>query len=109
MIKFLKRFIALRRKRREQKKGDEKLSFTKVVVCTMLCLATAWITWSYVLATTALLLYGSTDPLSDLSSVVCQTVIATVISYCAKALCENISKYNFGGNDEKQDELEIMG
>jgi len=108
MIRFLKKFFAIRKKRREQRKED-KLSFTKVVVCTMLCLATAWITWSYVLATTALLLYSNADPLSDLSSVVCQTIIATVISYCVKALCENISKYNFGNQDEEQQDTEIMG
>ena len=84
------------------------LSFTKVVVCTMLYLATAWITWSYVLATTALIMYGNADPLSELSSEVCRTIIATVISYCVKALFENISKYNFGKDEQKETD-EIMG
>lgn len=80
-------------RRIKKSKAERLLSYTKRIVTALTVLAALWISWSYVLATTALLMYGNVDPLSTVSEEVCRTIIATVIGYCVKAMIENISKY----------------
>ncbi len=62
----------------------------------MLICAIIWVTWSYVLATLSLILYGNGEPLSDLSQQVCIAIIATILAYCGKSYWENkdIAKNN---------------
>ena len=88
------RLRGIRRRYKKVKTEKEKTTtFTKLLVSSLTVMAAGWISWSYVLATAALLMYGNVDPLSTVSEEVCRTVIATVIGYCVKSLFENISKY----------------
>lgn len=86
---------------------DKKKTFTKVIMSVILALAAIWITWSYILATISLFLYGNADPQTTLSEEVCRTIMGVIIGYCVKALAENISKYNFG-KDETEDKSDSM-
>lgn len=91
-------------KKRMAKPYKEKMmTYTKMLVTALTVLAAIWISWSYVLATIALLYYGNVDPLATVSEEVCRTIIATVIGYCVKALCENISKYTVMQSTEDAD------
>ena len=91
--------------RRRRKKPEKATSYTKVLVSVLTILAAGWISWSYILATTALIMYGNVDPLSTVSEEVCRTVIATVIGYCVKSLAENISKYTIAGQPPENNEI----
>lgn len=91
------------RRRRKKTEGEKTTTFTKLLVSTLTLLAAGWISWSYVLATAALIMYGNVDPLSTVSEEVCRTVIATVIGYCVKSLFENISKYTVTQSTEDAD------
>lgn len=86
------RRLIRRRKCRQEKPMS---TYNKLLTSSLVVIASLWISWSYILATVSLVMYGNTDPLSTLSEEVCRTVIATVLGYCAKALFENISKYGF--------------
>lgn len=96
------RFKGIRRRRKKTKK-EKTTTFTKLLVTALTVLAAGWISWSYILATAALLMYGNVDPLSTVSEEVCRTVIATVIGYCVKSLFENISKYTVTNSTEDAD------
>lgn len=96
------RFKGIRRRRKKTEK-EKTTTFTKLLVTALTVLAAGWISWSYILATAALLMYGNVDPLSTVSEEVCRTVIATVIGYCVKSLFENISKYTVTNSTEDAD------
>ena len=83
--------------------SEKAMTYTKMLVTALTIMAAIWISWSYVLATIALLYYGNIDPLSTVSEEVCRTIIATVIGYCVKSLCENISKYTIAGQSEDEE------
>ena len=93
-------------KRRKRFKEKTMATYNKLLTSSLVVMAAVWISWSYILATTSLLMYGNADPLSTLSEEVCRTVIATVLGYCAKALFENISKYGFKPGDSGDEPTE---
>lgn len=121
MIKFFKKFFQLRKKRhaaaassstilvvpdrrtdvldvnlvdKETTQDNKKTirQYTKKIVSAITILAGFWITWSYVLATIALITYQNADPLSTLSEKVCEVIVGVVISYCIKAFLETFSE-----------------
>ncbi len=92
-------------KRRRKKPVDlqeKHATYSKLLTSSLVVSAAGWISWSYILATIALIQYGNVDPLTTLSIEVCKTIIGTVIVYGTKALFENIAKYN--GNEPPTDE-----
>ena len=75
------------------KQNKKKLrQFTKIIITTLTISAIVWITWSYVLASIALILYGNPEPMSSLSEKVCEVVLGTVIAYCLKAFFETFAE-----------------
>lgn len=97
----------------KEKKPKQKATFTKKIVVFLLFMATLWITWSYVLATIAMKLYGYTDPITTLSIQVCGTILGTVIAYAVKSGVENVSQYGYKGkqtdnSDGSDDDVEYV-
>lgn len=73
-------------------KTKTKTQYTKLVVTALTIMACIWITTSYVFAGYSLIVYGITEPLSELSQQVCITILGVVIAYCTKAYWENYSE-----------------
>lgn len=100
----------VRRRRRKLLPYKEKsTTYSKTLTSALVVMASAWISWSYILATVALVQYGNVDPLTTLSIEVCKTIIGTVIVYGAKALFENVSKYSGAGGENSTDSGNDMG
>ena len=95
MVNIIK---ALRKKRERKPK-----TYTKIVVGWLLTMAVIWVTWSYVLATFQLCVYGNTDLLESLSERVCETIIAAVLGYFLKSSVENVSQYGYKGKIEDEE------
>ena len=125
MIKFIKKFIEVR-KRRKQAVGtaiiidhktdpldvdlvDDNLNtkdkkklrqLSKILIVVLLSMAGVWISWSYVLATIALVKMFDPQPLEELSKTVVTGVVGTSLGYFCKAYLETYS--------EKKNELEMI-
>lgn len=80
-------------KRRKHKSDKKKLmQFTKMAVTIILVAAIVWITWSYVLATISVVMYGNSQPLESLSKQVCVTLLGTSLGYFVKAFFESYAE-----------------
>ena len=88
------------RQSRRRKKNSIKPSYKKVLMTVLVVLAGIWISWSYCLATMALLIFGNADPLETLSERVCVTILGAVIAYSVASTTENISKYGYVGKQD---------
>ena len=66
--------------------------YTKKLITALTVFACIWISWSYILASIALCLYGNPEPLSTLSEKVCEVIIGAVIAYCLKAFFESFAE-----------------
>ena len=66
--------------------------YTKILITSLTIFACVWISWSYILASIALCMYGNPEPLSTLSEKVCEVIIGTVIAYCLKAFFESFAE-----------------
>lgn len=66
----------------------KKLQYTKLIITFLLIISSIWITWSYSMATYALVVLNITEPMSDLSIQVCITIVGTIIAYCLKSYFE---------------------
>lgn len=66
--------------------------YTKKLITGLSVMACIWISYSYILATIALIQYRDTSTLEELSKQVCVTIIGIVISYCLKSYFESWSK-----------------
>lgn len=92
---MLKKWIEALKAHREkwrQKVKKGSATYSKLLLSIIVTLASIWITWSYVLATHAQIVYENSDPLISLSEEVCRTVLGAVVAYCIKSGVENISK-----------------
>ena len=74
--------------------------FTKIVVVILIIASIIWITWSYVLASIALLRDHNFSPLETISTTVCNVILGTVGAYMAKSFIETFS--------EKKNEIKMM-
>lgn len=98
MIKFIKKFIEIRKRRKvkpvdEETKDKKKFKqYTKCLVTALTIMACIWITISYIYAGVGLFLYGNTEVLVELSKQVCVTILGVTVSYCTKAFLENYSE-----------------
>jgi len=118
MIKFIKKFIEIRKRRKEKPMGtaiviekdtnpldvnlvDDNLNtkdkkklrqYTKCLVTALTIMACIWITISYIYAGIGLFLYGNPEVLIELSKQVCVTILGVTISYCIKAYMESFSE-----------------
>lgn len=70
------------------KKKDIYLTFTKRLIILVLWLSVIWVTWSYVLATIALVKYGDANAVTDVSTEVVRVLIAAILGYLCKAYFE---------------------
>lgn len=66
--------------------------YTKMLITALTVFACIWISWSYVLSTVALVLYGNAEPMSTLSEKVCEVILGAVIAYCLKAFFETFAQ-----------------
>lgn len=82
-------------------------SYKKTLMSILVILAALWISWSYCLATAALLLFENADPLTTLSERVCVTILGSVIAYAVASTTENISKYGFVGKQEQNNDYPV--
>ena len=75
-------------------KSDNKKvrQYTKKLITALTIFACIWISWSYILASIALCIYGNPEPLSTLSEKVCEVIIGAVIAYCLKAFFESFAE-----------------
>ena len=118
MIRFIKKFIEIRRRRKNKPMGttiivgkdtnpldvdlvDDNLNtkdkkklrqYTKCLVTALTIMACIWITISYIYAGIGLFLYGNPEVLIELSKQVCVTILGVTISYCIKAYMESYSE-----------------
>ncbi len=118
MIKFIKKFIEIRKRRKEKPMGtaiviekdtnpldvnlvDDNLNtkdkkklrqYTKCLVTALTIMACIWITISYIYAGIGLFLYSNPEVLIELSKQVCVTILGVTISYCIKAYMESFSE-----------------
>ena len=76
------------------------IQFTKIIISLILISGVASITWSYILASIALVKYGSFQPLEALSARVCAVIIAAILSYSLKSFFETYA--------EKKNELDLI-
>lgn len=70
------------------KKKDTYLTFTKRLIILILWLSVIWVTWSYILATIALIKYNDSNAITDVSTEVIRCLIATILGYLCKAYFE---------------------
>ncbi len=118
MIRFIKKFIEIRKRRKNKPMGatvivekdtnpldvdlvDDNLNtkdkkklrqYTKCLVTALTIMACIWITISYVYAGIGLFLFGNSEVLIELSKQVCVTILGVTISYCIKAYMESYSE-----------------
>ena len=118
MIGFIKKFIEIRKRRKNKPMGtaiivekdtnpldvdlvDDNINtkdkkklrqYTKRLVTALTIMACIWITISYVYAGIGLFLFGNSEVLIELSKQVCVTILGVTISYCIKAYMESYSE-----------------
>ena len=118
MIGFIKKFIEIRKRRKNKPMGtaiivekdtnpldvdlvDDNINtkdkkklrqYTKRLVTALTTMACIWITISYVYAGIGLFLFGNSEVLIELSKQVCVTILGVTISYCIKAYMESYSE-----------------
>lgn len=89
---FLKKFFRCKKKKKTFRQ------YTKTLITTIAIIAVIWISISYIMGIYALLMYATTDLLSDLSQQVCITLLGSILGYLLKAFAETYS--------EKKNELD---
>ena len=67
-------------------------TFTKTIIITYTVTSIVWITWSYMLATYAMIILSNIEPMSSLSEKVCDVIIGYIIVYCLKAFFETFAE-----------------
>lgn len=80
-----------RKKRRIESSKQQKqkfIQYTKKFVTSIMIIACVWVTWSYILATYALVEYGNSDTLIELSKQVVTSIICLGLGYFLKAFFE---------------------
>ena len=118
MIRFIKKFIEIRKRRKAKPMGtaivikkdtnpldvdlvDDNLNtkdkkklrqYTKCLVTALTIMACIWITISYIYAGIGLFLFGNSEVLIELSKQVCVTILGVTVSYCIKAYMESYSE-----------------
>lgn len=71
------------------KEKKQVRQYTKIAVTLILVMAIIWITWSYILATVALIKFETFQPLMSLSQQVCITILGTMLGYYLKSYFES--------------------
>lgn len=66
--------------------------FTKTIIITYTITSIIWITWSYLLATYAMIVLLNVEPMSSLSEKVCDVISGYIIVYCLKAFFETFAE-----------------
>lgn len=66
--------------------------FTKTIIITYTITSIVWITWSYLLATYAMIVLLNVEPMSSLSEKVCDVISGYIIVYCLKAFFETFAE-----------------
>lgn len=66
--------------------------FTKTIIITYTIASIIWITWSYLLATYAMIVLLNVEPMSSLSEKVCDVISGYIIVYCLKAFFETFAE-----------------
>ena len=66
--------------------------FTKVIITTFTIASILWITWSYFLATYAMIVLANVEPMSSLSEKVCDVISKYILVYCLKAFFETFAE-----------------
>lgn len=73
-------------------KDKKKLRQYSKMIVTFFCVMSAiWVSFSYIFAGYALVVYGNVEVLQDLSKEICVTLIAIFCSYFAKSYLESFS------------------
>ena len=75
-----------------EKSKKKVRQYTKIIVTVLISMAIIWISWSYVLATVALINFGTFQPLMSLSQQVCITILGVCTSYFVKSYFETWSE-----------------
>lgn len=75
-------------KRKKKRIVKTFIQYTKKFVTSIMIVACIWVTWSYVLATYALVAYGNSDTLLELSRQVVTSIICLGLGYFLKAFFE---------------------
>ena len=84
----------------DEKDKKQVRQYTKVAVTLLLIMGVIWITWSYILATIALIVFKTFQPLMSLSQQVCVTILGTILGYFCKSYFESYQ--------QKKNEMQMM-
>jgi hypothetical protein len=76
------------KQKHKTKLNQNPLTFTKRLVILILWLSIVWVTWSYILATIAVIKYGESSVVESLSERIVEALIATILGYLCKAYFE---------------------
>lgn len=99
----------VKRKRRIKSEKKKFIQYTKKFVTIITMFACIWVTWSYVLATYALKVYGNFEPLTSLSQDVTNSIICVGLGYFAKSFVETYCEKKIEASQElKEDNEEIQ-
>ena len=74
------------------KKGDygkKTLSYSQKLLLVLICVSTAWVTWSYILASLG------KDPVENLAIAIVSTLILGLLSYFVKSFGEKNSRNKY--------------
>lgn len=86
-----------------KKLNTKKATFTKRLVVFILYISIVWVTWSYILATIALIKNGDPNPLTDVSIEVIRTLLLTILGYLCKSFFETKEEEKTRINEKKLD------
>lgn len=75
-----------------EKNKKKVRQFTKTIIITYTITSIIWITWSYLLATYAMIVLLNVEPMSSLSEKVCDVISGYIIVYCLKAFFETFAE-----------------
>lgn len=70
------------------KKKFNFLTFTKRLILIILLFSIVWVSWSYILATIAVIKYGDTNTVESISTEVVRALLTIVLGYLCKAYFE---------------------
>ena len=79
-------------KNTSEKARKKVRQFTKTIIITYTITSIIWITWSYLLATYAMIVLLNVEPMSSLSEKVCDVISGYIIVYCLKAFFETFAE-----------------
>lgn len=81
------------------------IQYTKKFVTSIMIVGCIWVSWSYVLATYALIAYGNSDTLIELSKQVVTSIICLGLGYFLKAFFETYCEKKMNKKDVIPQEL----